>query len=309
MALLLSPQPGLADVWRRAFAAAMPELELRIWPEVGNPAEIEVAAVGGTPGGGALAKLPNLRLILSLTAGTDTLLGDPDLPAVPFARTADPDGDAMMNETVLLHVLRHHRYMPDYLRAQARCEWIRMPLKPARERSVGVMGLGMVGLGAAKALAAIGFQVAGWVRQARPRGEIEIFSGREQLNAFLARSEILLNLLPLTKETRGIVGAATLKMLPAGAAFINLGRGDHVVEADLIAALDSGHLAAATLDVYPVEPLPGDSPLWRHPKITVMPHVARRLVPEDVAPRICAIIKQFRAGIPLDQVVDRERGY
>ncbi|HTP92379.1 MAG TPA: glyoxylate/hydroxypyruvate reductase A, partial [Xanthobacteraceae bacterium] len=258
---------------------------------------------------GALAKLPNLRLILSLTAGVDTLLGDSTLPNVPIARTADPDGDVMMNETVLLHVLRHHRYMPDYLSAQQRSEWIRRPIKAARERAVGIMGLGSVGLAAAKALAAIGFRVAGWVRQARPDGEIEIFSGREQFDAFLARSEILIDLLPLTPQTYGIINAATLKALPAGAAFINLGRGDHVVEADLIAALDSGHLGAATLDVYPVEPLPKDSPLWRHPKITVMPHVARRLVPEEVASRICNVIREFRAGAPLAQAVDRTRGY
>lgn len=308
MALLLSPQPGIGEIWRRAFAAAMPELEVRIWPEVGDPAEIDIAAVGAMPSG-ALAKLPNLRLILSLTAGIDTLLSDPDLPAVPIARTADPDGDTMMNETVLLHVLRHHRSMPDYLSAQQRCEWIRRPIKAARERAVGVMGLGAVGLAAARTLASIGFQVAGWVRQARQSGEIEIFGGREGLNAFLTRSEILLNLLPLTPQTHGIISAATLKALPAGAAFIDLGRGDHVVEADLIAALDSGHLAAATLDVYPVEPLPKDSPLWRHPKITVMPHVARQLVPEEVASRICGMIREFRAGAPLAQAVDRKRGY
>ena len=308
MALLLSPQPGTGDIWRRAFAAAMPELEVRVWPDIGNPADIDIAAVGAMPAG-ALAKLPNLRLILSLTAGVDTLLGDSTLPNVPIARTADPDGDAMMNETVLLHVLRHHRYMPDYLSAQQRSEWIRRPIKAARERAVGIMGLGSVGLAAAKALAAIGFRVAGWVRQARPDGEIEIFSGREQFDAFLARSEILIDLLPLTPQTYGIINAATLKALPAGAAFINLGRGDHVVEADLIAALDSGHLGAATLDVYPVEPLPKDSPLWRHPKITVMPHVARRLVPEEVASRICNVIREFRAGAPLAQAVDRTRGY
>jgi glyoxylate/hydroxypyruvate reductase len=308
MALLLSPQPGTGDMWRRAFAAAMPDLDVRVWPEVGDPTAIDIAAVGSMPAG-ALAKLPNLRLVLSLTAGVDTLLSDPALPAVPIARAADPDGDAMMNETALLHVLRHHRYMPDYLQAQQRCEWIRRPIKAARERPVGVMGLGSVGLGIAKTLATIGFPVAGWVRQQHLAGEIEIFSGREEFNAFLARSEILLNLLPLTPQTHGIVNAATLKALPAGAAFINLGRGDHVVEADLIGALDSGHLGAATLDVYPVEPLPKNSPLWRHPKITVMPHVARRLVPEEVAVRICGMIRDFLAGVPLPQAVDRSRGY
>jgi glyoxylate/hydroxypyruvate reductase len=308
MALLLRPSFGGPDAWRRAFAAAMPDLEVRMWPELGDATTIEAAAVGAMPPG-ALKKLPNLRLIISLTAGTDALLSDPDLPDVPIVRSGDPAGDVMMNETALLHVLRHHRYMSDYLRAQQRCEWIKMPIMPASEHKVGVMGLGMIGLAIAKTLAATGFAVAGWVRQPRTEGAIEIFSGRDGFEPFLARSEILVNLLPLTPQTRGIINAATLRNLPAGAAFINLGRGDHVVEADLIAALDSGHLAAATLDVYPVEPLPSDSPLWRHPKITVMPHVARRLVPEDVVPRICTIIKQFRAGIPVAQAVDLKRGY
>ncbi|MFZ3351526.1 MAG: glyoxylate/hydroxypyruvate reductase A [Xanthobacteraceae bacterium] len=308
MALLLAPQPGTDDVWRRAFAAAMPELEVCVWPEVGDPAAIDIAAVGAMPPG-ALAKFSNLRLILSLTAGVDTLLSDPGLPNVPLARTADPDGDTMMNETALLHVLRHHRYMPDYLAAQQRGEWIRRPIKAARERPVGILGLGSVGLAIATTLAGVGFPVAGWVRQPRTVDGIEIFSGAEKFNAFLARSEILLNLLPLTPQTHGIINAAAFKALPKDAAFINLGRGDHVVEADLIAVLDSGHLAEATLDVYPVEPLPKDSPLWRHPKITVMPHVARRLVPEEVARRICAVIRDFRAGTPLAQAVDRKRGY
>jgi glyoxylate/hydroxypyruvate reductase len=307
MALLLTPLFGSAETWRRAFAAAMPELELRIWPEVGNPAEIEAAAVA-TPPAGALAKLPNLRLILSLTAGVDSLLRDPELPSVPIVRAGDPAGDAMMNEATLLHVLRHHRYMPDYLAAQRRREWIKRPIKSANERKVGVMGLGMIGLAAAEALVMTGFQVSGWVRKPRAAGKIEIFGGHDRFNAFLARSEILVNLLPLTEETRGIVCAETLAALPAGAAFINLGRGDHAVAADLIAALDRGHLGAATLDVYPVEPLPSDSPLWLHPKITVMPHVARRLLPEDLAPRICEIIRQFRAGASLTEV-DRQRGY
>ena len=308
MALLLTPRFGGPEAWRHAFSTAMPELDVRMWPDIGDPADIEAAAIVALPPG-ELAKLPNLRIILSLTAGIDKLLGDPSLPDVPIVRAGDPAGDAMMNETALLHVLRHHRNMPEYLRAQARREWKKLPIKPARERSVGVMGLGSIGLASAESLASIGFKVAGWVRQPRDAGDIEIFAGRDQLGAFLARSDILLNLLPLTPETRGIINAETLQQLPADAAIINLGRGEHVVEPDLIAALDSGHLAAATLDVYPVEPLPSDSPLWAHPKITVMPHVARKLDPSDLAPRVCDILRDVRAGKPLDQLVDRARGY
>ncbi len=308
MALLLTPRFGSPEVWRREFSAVMPKLDVRMWPDIGDPADIEAAALVSMPAG-ELAKLPNLRIILSLTAGIEKLLDDPGLPDVPIVRAGDPAGDAMMNETALLHVLRHHRNMPEYVRAQARREWKKLPIKPARERSVGVMGLGSIGLACAESLVSIGFNVAGWVRQPRDAGNIEVFAGADQFAAFLARSEILLNLLPLTPETRGIINAETLQALPAGAAIINLGRGEHVVEADLIAALDSDHLAAATLDVYPVEPLPNDSPLWGHPKITVMPHVARKLDPSDLAPRICDILREFRAGRSLGQLVDRKRGY
>jgi glyoxylate/hydroxypyruvate reductase A len=308
MAILLTPTSGGAEAWRDALIAAMSGEDVRVWPNVGERNEIDIAAVGAPPAG-ALRGLTNLRLIISLTAGTDALLRDPDLPPVPIVRAGASVGDAMMNETVLLHVLRHHRYLPEYQRAQARHEWLRLPITPAHERKVGVTGLGPIGLAAAKALAAAGFQVAGWVRRPRTDAGVEVFAGREQLSAFLARSEIVVNLLPLTPETRGIFDAAAFRALPKGAAIINLGRGEHVVEADLIAALDSGHLSAATLDVFPVEPLPGDSPLWAHPKITVMPHVARRLVPAEMAPRVRAIIEDFRAGRPLTQVVDRGRGY
>ncbi|MGE5147004.1 MAG: 2-hydroxyacid dehydrogenase [Candidatus Eiseniibacteriota bacterium] len=308
MALLLTPLFGGPAAWLPAFKAQMPELEVRTWPELGDPADIEVAAIGGLPGR-ELAKLPNLKLIVSLMAGTDMLLGDPALPDVPIVRCGDPEGDAMMNETALLHVLRHHRDLPAYEQAQRQSEWLTLPRRRARERRVGVLGLGAIGQAAAQTLADHGFQVAGWVRQPRLRGAIEIFHGRDQLAAFLARSEIVVNLLPLTPETDGILCAETFRQLPKGAAVINLGRGAHIVDADLVAALDSGHLAAATLDVFRVEPLPKDSPFWRHPKITVVPHAARRIDAADLVPRICDHIRRLYAGQPLSQIVERGRGY
>jgi glyoxylate/hydroxypyruvate reductase A len=308
MALLLTPAFGKAEEWRALLAAEMPELDARIWPNIGDPAEIEVAAVTSLPPG-TLKTFPNLRLIVALTAGVDGLLGDRELPDVPIVRAGDPNGDAMINEFALLHVLRHHRQLPALALAQQRCEWV--PLKPihARERKVGVMGLGYVGLGVAKTLARHGFDVAGWVRSPRREDGFAIFHGDAQLAAFLARSEILVNLLPLTIATRGILGAALFAKLPVNASIINLGRGPHVNEADLIAALDSGHLAAATLDVFHVEPLPKDSPLWRHPKITITPHVSRQIFPRDLVPRVCQAIMRLRAGEPLSDRVDRSRGY
>lgn len=308
MALLITPIFGRPDDWRALFAAEMPDLELRFWPDAGNPADIEAAAIAAIPHG-KLKTFPNLRLIVSLIAGAEALLSDPELPRVPIARAGDPDGDAMMNEAALLHVLRHHRNLPAYALAQQRCEWLSLPRLRANERKVGVMGLGSIGLAAAKTLARHGFQVAGWVRTPRTADGIEVFAGGDRLPAFLARSEIVVNFLPLTPQTTGILNAAAFAQMPKGGAIVNLGRGPHVNEADLMAALDSGQLAGATLDVFPVEPLPKDSPLWRHPRITIIPHASRRLEPRDLVPRVAAAIRRLRTGEPQRDLIDPVRGY
>lgn len=308
MALLLTSSFAAPAEWRKLLAAQMPELDVRIWPEVGNEADIEVAAVTTLPHG-KLKSFQNLKMIVSLLAGAEVLLSDPQLPDVPIVRAGNPEGDEMMSEAALVHVLRHHRHLPAYWAAQQRCEWISLPRLRARERKVGVLGLGVIGLPVAKALAAHGFAVAGWVRSARANDGIETFAGREQLPAFLARSEIVVNLLPLTPETRGILNSEAFARMPKGAAIVNLGRGAHVVEADLMAALDTDHLAGATLDVFPVEPLPKESPLWRHPKITITPHVARRIDAHDLVPNICDAIRTLQAGRPLAHLIDRKRGY
>jgi glyoxylate/hydroxypyruvate reductase A len=309
MALLLTPVSDPAAEWRRCFAAAMPELEVRVWPDMGDPAEIEVAAVSHLPPG-TLAKLPNLRLIASLLAGQDGLLADTSIPRhVPILRTTNPEGDPMMNEAVLLHVLRHHRHLPQFQLAQQRGEWLSLPRLLPSERRVGVMGLGAIGLAAALMLRDHGFQVGAWARRPRAVEGVEVFHGRDQLPAFLGRSEILVNLLALTPETTDILGRAAFAQLPKGAHVINLARGQHVVDEDLVAALDEGQLAAATLDVFRTEPLPQSSPLWRHPRVTVIPHAARRIIAADVVPRICDNLRRLRRGEPLADLVDRDAGY
>jgi glyoxylate/hydroxypyruvate reductase A len=296
MALLLTPFAGKPADWLALFKAELPDLEVRVAPDVGNPDEIEYAAIAALPHG-RLKTFKNLRIIASLLAGADVV------------RAGDPGGDQMMSEASLLHVLFHHRHMTAFRLAQQRCEWVSLPRTRASERRVGVMGLGTIGVAAARALAAQGFKVAGWVRHPRTEEGIEVFAGPDRLPAFLARSEIVVNLLPLTRETIGILNADSFAKLPKGAAVINLGRGGHVIEADLMAALDSDHLAGATLDVFPVEPLPKDNPLWRHPKITITPHAARRIDPRDLVPRICEAIRDQRAGKPLQHLVDPARGY
>jgi glyoxylate/hydroxypyruvate reductase A len=309
MALLLAPLARENADWRAWFAAEMPELDLRLWPDAGDPNDIDMLAAGRFPAG-QIGTFPNLKLVIALQAGTERLLADASLPPdIPIVRAGDPHGDAMMTETTLLHVLRHHRDLPAYQRAQQRGEWLSLPLLRPAERRVGNLGLGPIGLAAARALSAYGFKVAGWARSPHVVEGVDVFNGREQLGRFLARSDIIVNLLPLTPETRGILCGETLAQLPKGASVINLGRGGHIVDADLIAALDAGHLEAATLDVFHVEPLPPDNPLWRHPRITVTPHCARRIDPHDLVPRICAAVRRFRSGEPLEQRVDRGRGY
>jgi glyoxylate/hydroxypyruvate reductase len=309
MAILVSPIGGPSPDWKRLFAAELPGVEVRFFPDIGDPADIDVAAIARVPPG-VLAGLPKLRLIVSLMAGQETLLADRTLPkGVPIVRAGNPAGDAMMNETALLHVLRHHRLLPDYLLAQQRREWKRLPVLRTSERKVGVLGLGQIGLATARYLRDHGFQTAGWARTAKAVDGIAVYHGADQLGAFLGRSEIVVNLLPLTKETEGILDRAAFSLMPKGAALVNLARGQHVVDRDLIAALDQGQLAAATLDVFHEEPLGKESPLWAHPRITVMPHVSRRHDPVDVVPRIADNVRRLARGEAFLQTVDRDAGY
>lgn len=310
MALLINFFFGKPEDWKQYFARELPDLDVRIWPDAGNRDEIDVIACGWLPEG-EFKTFPNLKLIVSLLAGPDHLLHDPAVPKhVPIVRAGNPEGDEMMTETTLLHVLRHHRNSQAYAAAQARAEWVSLPRVPARERSVGVMGLGLIGLAAAQALAGLHFQVAGWVRRSRePLAGIKIYAGRDQLAEFLARSEILVNLLPLTPELENILDAKTFARMPKGASVINLGRGGHVVEQDLIAALDSGQLAGATLDVFRQEPLPQEDPLWKHPKITILPHASRRVEIKPMMPRLAHAIRCLGEGKPLENEIDRKLGY
>jgi glyoxylate/hydroxypyruvate reductase A len=310
MALLITPPIlGTSKEWRDAVVALMPDLEVRLWPEVGDPADIEYLLIGRFDLA-ELPPLPNLRLILAMFAGFEHLLYHPDCPPVPFVRTGPPAGDPAMTEYTVLHVLRHHRHMPDYLAQQRRKEWQAISQKQPHEQRIGFLGLGNMAAPPARALASLGFDVAAWVRTPRSSDDdVTIFAGAEMLPPFLARTDILVCLLPLTEQTRGMLNAETFAALPRGAAVINLGRGDHMVDEDLIAALDSGHLSGATLDATSPEPLPPESGLWSHPAVTIMPHVARRVRGETSAPQIVENIRRDRAGAPLLWQVDREAGY
>jgi glyoxylate/hydroxypyruvate reductase A len=309
MALLFLSDIDPPKAWVPALQAALPGLEVRVWPDIGNPADIAYALVWSPPPG-LLAGLPNLKAVFSLGAGLDHLFRDPALPAhVPVVRMVDPGLTQGMTEYVALHVLAWHRQAAAYRAQQARAEWraLRQPLAPARR--VGVLGLGMMGGAAARALAGLGFAVAGWSRTPRAEPGIESVHGADAVAPFLDRSEILVCLLPLTPETAGILNAETFARLPRGAYLINAGRGGHLVEADLLAALDTGQIAGAALDVFAEEPLAPDHPFWHHPAVTVTPHVAGTARPRTAAPVIAEAIRRIEAGEPPPHVVDRVRGY
>ena len=311
MALLivnLDRQIGNATAWRDTFAQQLPNLEIRIWPDVGAAADIEYLAFI-RPDFDILPVLPNLKAMFSRSAGVEAFVDHPKLPQVPLGKVEPAGGDPMMTEYVIMHVLRFHRDLPAYQAAQANREWLRKPIVRPEERRIGFLGLGMMATAPALVLQSLGFPVAAWVRSPRAEAGIPIFHGRDQLEPFLRHTDIAVCLLPLTRETEGILCASTFAMMPRGAMVVNVGRGKHVVDADLIAALDAGQLSYAALDALSPEPLPPDSPLWLHPKVTVMPHVARRPTVAQLVAEIVANIRSVEAGGPLLQEIDKTIGY
>ena len=311
MALLivdLDKRIGTAKAWRDTFAEKLPDLEIRIWPDAGRLADIEYLAFMH-PDFDALPAFPNLKAMFSRSAGVEAFVNHPKLPKAPLGKMEPPGGDPMMTEYVIMHVLRFHRDMPGYQAAQANREWRRTGIVRPEERRIGFLGYGMMAKAPALVLKSLGFPVSAWVRTPREKEEVRIFHGSDQLEPFLNQTDIAVCLLPLTRETEGIFCARTFAMMPRGAMLVNVGRGKHVVAEDLIHALDSGQLSYAALDALWPEPLPPDSPLWLHPKVTVMPHVARRPTVAQLVTEIAANIRSLEVGDGLLQKVDKTMGY
>lgn len=309
MVLILHVSGTRADWWRRTMQALLPELECRGWDAPGDPSEIDYAVVWKPPPGG-LARFPRLKAVFSIGAGVDHVLCDPQLPEVPVIRLAGAPLTQRMREYVALHALRCHRRQRELDLAQQAGEWRQLITPLAGERTVGVMGLGELGRAAAETLAALGFRVLGWSRTPRRVEDVECFHGIEQWPRFVARSEILVCLLPLTRQTENILNRDTFGQLPRGSYIINAGRGEHLDEADLLDALDSGQVAGTVLDVFRTEPLPAGHPFWTHPKIAVTPHLASLVDPETGSRLLAANIRRFIAGDPLESLrVDPRRGY
>jgi glyoxylate/hydroxypyruvate reductase A len=243
----LDKRIGNAGAWRETFHAQLPDLEIRFWPDAGTLADIEYLAFMH-PDFDALPAFPNLKAMFSRSAGVESFIDHPKLPKAALCKVEPPGGDPMMTEYVVMHVLRFHRDMPGYQAAQARREWRRTTIVRPEQRRVGFLGFGMMAQAPALVLKSLGFNVSAWVRNPRAENDVPLFHGPRQLEPFLAQTDIAVCLLPLTKETEGILCARTFAMMPLGAMLVNVGRGKHVVEKDLIEALDSGQLSYAALD-------------------------------------------------------------
>lgn len=298
--------------WDERFRALAPDRDIRLWPmRLGDPAEIAYACAWKPPAG-LLGTFPNLKAVFSLGAGVDHLTGDPALPDVPVGRIVDPDLTMRMTEYVVMHALMIQRRQRQYDAQQRLRVWRDLHDPAAKDVTVGVMGLGELGTSAVTALRNLGFQVAGWSRT--PKMLEGTFHGSAGLDAFLARTEILVCLLPHTPATEGILNLALLRKLKrdgavGGAWLINAGRGKLQVDDDILTALDEGSLAGAVLDVFPNEPLPKDSPFWSHSKVTITPHNAAASDPRALVRYVLDQIERFERGEPIENVIDRKAGY
>ncbi len=294
--------------WQTVFRQQMPEMAFHFWPECGNPEDVEYLALW-KPDPEIFAQFPNLKLVFSLGAGVDQFDLSTLPPQVSLVRMIEPALTAGMVEYVTAFVLAIQRDLPLYRRQQTERLWQAHPERAAAATRVGIMGMGTLGTPCAKTLLSLGFAVQGWNRSPRDIAGVPVFAGDTELDAFLASTDILVCLLPLTDATRGLFRASLFSKLPKGASFINAGRGGHVVTDDLLGALDSGQLRWAVLDVTSPEPLPATSPLWEHPRIILTPHIASNTNAQSGAESVIANIRRFQAGQPPAGLVDRRKAY
>ncbi|WP_022729453.1 2-hydroxyacid dehydrogenase [Fodinicurvata sediminis] len=309
MALLFYSTSDSAKVWIPELERQLPHHDIRQWPEIGDASEIDYALMW-KPEPGIMASLPNLKVIFSIGAGIDHLVKDPDMPRhLPLVRMVEEGLTAGMTEYVVMQTLYHHRRMLDYREQQAEQRWEPLPLTPCWDRKVGILGLGVLGRDSAEKLAMLGLDVAGWSRTEKRIEGVKCYHGEEGLQEIVARSEILVCLLPLTEQTRGILNADLFNRMPQGAMVINAARGEHLVDQDLLDALDSGQIDSATLDVFHEEPLPANHPFWSHRRIILTPHMASITVPRTAVASLVDNVQRFEAGQPMQNVVDLDRGY
>jgi glyoxylate/hydroxypyruvate reductase len=315
MALLIAARTR-ADLFAAAARKLDPALDLRVAPDLGRTEDIDTV-LAWQPQPGLLKSLPKLELIISIGAGVDALLADPTLPDLPLVRYVDPDLTGRMVEYVTLHVLYHHRRMTEFGELQSRREWKYLAEPAAHEIRVGLMGLGVMGQASVAPLKLLGYQLRGWSRTPKTIEGVDCHCGEEGLEAFLADTDVLACVLPLTPETHGILNRGLIRKLSRqgrderlpGPVLINAGRGGLQIDADIMAALEAGELYAASLDVFETEPLPAASPLWSHPRVVVTPHNAAESAPLSIVRYALRQRQRHLDGLPLENVVDRRRGY
>ena len=308
MTFLYKADPARGAVWTRHFAKHAPDVTFRMWPDVGDPAAVRYLAAWTMPAD-LVRTLPNLEVLFCVGAGIDQLDLSAVPPSLPVVRMIEPGLVAGMAEYVTLSVLALHRDWFDYAAQQKAREWKALHVRPAASRRVGVMGIGVLGEAVLKKLVGFGFPCAGWSRSAREVEGVDCYAGEAGLRPFLARTDILVCLVPLTDSTRGILNRSLFEALADGAALVNVGRGGHLVQSDLLEALDTGRLSRAILDVTDPEPLPRDHSFWTHPRIILTPHIAAETQPETSVDVVLDNIRRHRRGEPLVGLIDRRLGY
>lgn len=313
MAILILAEIEPTDTWFTRLIAALkerkPNVDLRVWPNYGQPEDIDIVLVWCFPEG-AIQRFSNLKLILSLGAGVDHILQESSLPIqVPIVRSVYNQLPLEMAEYVTLAILSFKRRLLDYQNLQRSHRWQQLSNLHDHRLTVGILGLGVLGSIVAQKLTNLDLSVRGWSRSPKSIEAVQCFYGHNQFKPFLSRCHVIVCLLPLTVETKGILSKELFAALPQGAYLVNVGRGQHLVEADLLNALESGQLAGACLDVFETEPLLDDHPFWSHPRITVTPHIACISQPDALADYIFEKIAQLENGKILEYLVDRDRGY
>lgn len=308
MDILLQTGEDDPQSWLDAFRAALPQAAIRLW-KGGDAAPADYAIVWKPPLA-VLQNRPDLKAIFNLGAGVDAILQYGEaLPDVPLIRLDDAGMGVQMAEYVTHAVLRHFRRFDDYAAQAREARWTAHPPRDKRDCTVGILGLGVLGSRIAAALAHFDFPLAGWSRKPKEMPGLACYHGPEMLDAFLRRSKVLVCVLPMTEATCGILNRHTLEKLPAGAYLVNVARGAHVEEDDLLALVRSGHLSGAMLDVFREEPLPPNHPFWREPNITVTPHVAALTLRDETVAQIAGKIAAIEQGLPVSGRVDRTKGY
>lgn len=297
------------DDWVRALAAVLPQANISAWRPDSPRLNAEYAVVYHPPAA-FFEQERALRAIFTMSAGVDALLEMPTLPPdVPLIRLEDAGMAVQMSEYALYALLRVARRFDDYLQQQQQSEWRPLPALNRQQWPVGVLGLGQVGASVAETIAGFGFPVLGWARSRHELPGVRGYAGAAELPAFLAGTRVLMNTLPLTTDTVNILNTRLFAQLLPQAHIVNMGRGAHLVEQDLLAALDDGTINGATLDVFRTEPLPPEHPFWHHPRVHVTPHVAAATLRDDSVRQVAEKIRQLSQGAAVSGVVARDQGY